>query len=137
MQKYVPLVTEVFILGRQIIDQKRKKGWRRGRRERIAVPPTLGRLGAFSIFLPFFSIVMAISVFLIFLTGVTSNSRRWDVVKLSVSPKRPFFFFLLTRCSLLFPIPIAHLHLAKTFIIFIGAHLNFFLLSALYSKRAG
>ena len=41
MQKYVPLVKqnviklEVFILGGQIIDQKRKKGWWRGRRERI------------------------------------------------------------------------------------------------------
>ena len=39
--KYVPLVKqnvmklEVFILGGQIIDQKRKKGWWRGRRERI------------------------------------------------------------------------------------------------------
>ena len=41
MQKYVPLVKqnvmklEVFILGGQRIDQKRKKGWWRGRRERI------------------------------------------------------------------------------------------------------
>ena len=41
MQKYVPLVKqnvmklEIFILGRQRIDQKRKKGWWRGRRERI------------------------------------------------------------------------------------------------------
>ena len=41
MQKYVPLVKqdvmklEVFILGRQRIDQNRKKGWWRGRRERI------------------------------------------------------------------------------------------------------
>ena len=41
MQKYMPLVEqnvmklEVFILGRQRIDQKRKKGWGRGRRERI------------------------------------------------------------------------------------------------------
>ena len=41
MQKYVPLMKqnvmkfEVFILGGQRIDQKRKKGWRRGRRERI------------------------------------------------------------------------------------------------------
>ena len=26
---------EVFVLGRQRIDQKRKKGWGRGRRERI------------------------------------------------------------------------------------------------------
>ena len=26
---------EVFILGRQRIDQRRKKGWQRGRRERI------------------------------------------------------------------------------------------------------
>ena len=40
MQKYVPLVKqnvmkfEVFILGGQRIDQKRKKGWR-GSRERI------------------------------------------------------------------------------------------------------
>ena len=36
MQKYVPLVNriEVFILGGQRIDQKRKKGWWRGRRER-------------------------------------------------------------------------------------------------------
>ena len=40
MQKYVPLVQrnvmelEVFI-GGQRIDQKRKKGWWRGRRERI------------------------------------------------------------------------------------------------------
>ena len=39
--KYVPLVKqnvmkfEVFILGGQIIDQKRKMGWWRGRRERI------------------------------------------------------------------------------------------------------
>ena len=40
MQKYVPLVNrmkyiEVFILGGQRIYQKRKKGWWRGRRERI------------------------------------------------------------------------------------------------------
>ena len=41
MQKYVQLVKlnvmklEVFILGRQKIDQKRKKGWWRGRREKI------------------------------------------------------------------------------------------------------
>ena len=41
MQKYVPLVKqnvmklEVFILGRQRIEQKKKKGWWRGRRERI------------------------------------------------------------------------------------------------------
>ena len=41
MQKYVPLVKqnvmklEVFILGGQRIDQKRKKGWWRGSRERI------------------------------------------------------------------------------------------------------
>ena len=38
MQKYVPLVkqnVEVFILLGQRIDQKRKKGWRRGSRERI------------------------------------------------------------------------------------------------------
>ena len=41
MQKKLPLVKqnvmefEVFILGRQRIDQKRKKGWERGRRERI------------------------------------------------------------------------------------------------------
>ena len=40
MQKNVPLVKqnvmkfEVFILGRQKIDQKRKKGWGRERRER-------------------------------------------------------------------------------------------------------
>ena len=40
-KKKVPLVKqnvmtlEVFILGRQRIDQKRKKGWGRGRRERI------------------------------------------------------------------------------------------------------
>ena len=39
--KNVPLVKqnvmklEVYILGRQRIDQKRKKVWRRGRRERI------------------------------------------------------------------------------------------------------
>ena len=39
MQKYVPLLKqnvmklEVFILGGQRIDQKRKKGWWRGRRE--------------------------------------------------------------------------------------------------------
>ena len=41
IQKYVPLVKqnvmklEVFILGGHRIDQKRKKGWWRGRRERI------------------------------------------------------------------------------------------------------
>ena len=41
MQKYVPLVKqnvmkfEVFILGGQRIDQKRKKGWWRGNRGRI------------------------------------------------------------------------------------------------------
>ena len=41
MQKYVPLVKqnvmkfEFFILGGQRIDQKRKKGWRRGSRGRI------------------------------------------------------------------------------------------------------
>ena len=40
-KKNVPLVKqnvmklEVFILGRQRIDQRRKKGWGRGRRERI------------------------------------------------------------------------------------------------------
>ena len=40
-KKNVPLVKhnvmkfDVFILGRQRIDQKRKKGWGRGRRERI------------------------------------------------------------------------------------------------------
>ena len=35
MQKYVPLVNkiEVFILGGQRIDQKRKKGWWRGEKE--------------------------------------------------------------------------------------------------------
>ena len=33
--KIVQLVKEVFTSGRQILDQKRKKGWRRGRRERI------------------------------------------------------------------------------------------------------
>ena len=41
MQKYMPLVKQdvmkfqVFILGGQRIDQKRSKGWWRGRRERI------------------------------------------------------------------------------------------------------
>ena len=41
MQKKVPLVKqnamkfEVFILGRQRINQRRKKGWGRGRRERM------------------------------------------------------------------------------------------------------
>ena len=41
MQKYVPLVKqnvmkfEVFIIGGQGIDQKRKKRWWRGSRERI------------------------------------------------------------------------------------------------------
>ena len=41
MQKNVPLVKQnvmkfkVFILGRHRIDQKRKKGWGKGRRERI------------------------------------------------------------------------------------------------------
>ena len=40
-KKNVPLVKQnvmklkVFILGRQRIDQKKKKGWGRGRRERI------------------------------------------------------------------------------------------------------
>ena len=40
-KKNVPLVKqnvmkrEVFVLGRQRIDQKREKGWGRGRRERI------------------------------------------------------------------------------------------------------
>ena len=40
-KKNVPLVKqnvmklEVFILGRQRIDQRRKKGWGRGRRERV------------------------------------------------------------------------------------------------------
>ena len=40
-KKNVPLVKqnvmklEVFILGRQRIDQRRKKGWGRGKRERI------------------------------------------------------------------------------------------------------
>ena len=43
MQKYVPLVKEnamkleVFILGGLSIDRKRKKGWWRGRRERIEI----------------------------------------------------------------------------------------------------
>ena len=38
MQKYVPLAVmklDVFILGGQRIDQKRKKGWWKGRRERV------------------------------------------------------------------------------------------------------
>ena len=41
MQKYSPLMKqnvmklEVFNLGRQRFDQKRKKGWWRGRKERI------------------------------------------------------------------------------------------------------
>ena len=36
MQKYAKICAiEVFILGGQRIDQKRKKGWWRGRRERI------------------------------------------------------------------------------------------------------
>ena len=41
IKKYVPLVKqnvmklEVFLFGGQTIDQKRKKGWGRGRRERI------------------------------------------------------------------------------------------------------
>ena len=41
MQKYVPVVKQnvmkldVFILGGQRIDRKKKKGWWRGRRERI------------------------------------------------------------------------------------------------------
>ena len=33
--KHNVMKLEVFILGKQIIDQKRKKGWGRGRRERI------------------------------------------------------------------------------------------------------
>ena len=43
MQKYVSLVKqnvmklEVFILGEQRIGQKRKKGWERGRREKIEI----------------------------------------------------------------------------------------------------
>ena len=43
MQKNVPLLKqnimelEVFILGGQRIDQKRKKGWWRGRREKIEI----------------------------------------------------------------------------------------------------
>ena len=35
LEKQNVMKLEVFILGRQIIDQKRKKGWGRGRRERI------------------------------------------------------------------------------------------------------
>ena len=41
IHKYVPLLKqnvmklEVFIIGGQRIDQKRKKGWGRGRKERI------------------------------------------------------------------------------------------------------
>ena len=41
MQKYAPLMKQnvmkldVFNLGRQRIDQKRKKGWWRGRKQRI------------------------------------------------------------------------------------------------------
>ena len=35
MQTYVPLVTEIFILGGQRIDQKREKVWWSGKRERI------------------------------------------------------------------------------------------------------
>ena len=64
-------------------------------------------LGAFSIFCYYFSILMAISVFLIFLTGVTSNSRRWEVVKISMSLKRPFFYLpgvSGVACSVLFRI---------------------------------
>ena len=82
----------------------------------FAVPPTLARC-----FQYFFAIFQYFYGHFIFLTGVTSNSRRWEVVKLSVSPKRPFFFTLPgVTCSFLF--------------------LNFFLLSSvstLHSKRAG
>ena len=35
MVKQNVMKLEIFILGRQRIDQKRKKGWGRGRRERI------------------------------------------------------------------------------------------------------
>ena len=35
LEKQNVMKLEVFFLGRQIIDQKRKKGWGRGRRERI------------------------------------------------------------------------------------------------------
>ena len=35
MVKHNVMKFEVFILGRQRIDQKRKEGWERGRRERI------------------------------------------------------------------------------------------------------
>ena len=35
LEKQNVMKLEVLILGRQIFDQKRKKGWRRGRRERI------------------------------------------------------------------------------------------------------
>ena len=35
LEKQNVIKFEVFILGRQRIDQKRKKGWGRGRRERI------------------------------------------------------------------------------------------------------
>ena len=48
MQKYVPLVKqnvmifEEFILGGQRIDQKRKKGWWRGSRERIEMEAERG-----------------------------------------------------------------------------------------------
>ena len=49
-------------------------------------------LSAFGIFLPLFQYFDGHFSFLIFLTGVTSNSTRWEVVKISVSPKRPFFY---------------------------------------------
>ena len=69
----------------------------------LSVPPTLARSFQyfFAIFQNFdglFRILMAFSVFLIFLkflTGVTSNSTRWEVVNNSMSPKRPFFSFFL------------------------------------------
>ena len=88
------------------------------------VPFSASNLGSVLLvfFLPFFSILIAISVFLIFLTGVTSKGRRWEVVKLSLSPKRPFFFYLPgvsgVACSFLFPI--AQLHLANTSMLFIS-----------------
>ena len=80
-------------------------------------------LGAFSIFFAIFQYFDGHFSIFIFLTGVTSNSRRWEVVKLSLSPKRPFFFFTYlpgvsgVACSFLFPI--AQLHLANTSIIFL------------------
>ena len=97
---------EVFILGGQTIDQKKKKGWWRGRRERIAGADLGILIGGF-FFREFISNNHLISIKLggpkavAMLVTLITQTTKWEVVKICASQKRPLFFFFF-RVSHLF-----------------------------------